>query len=97
MTQTDTRTLVTEPLISFSEAARLFPTGRRARPVAASTVWRWATTGVRTKDGRTVRLETLRLGSRWITTTPAVQRFLLAQQPGPAGAGDGLPSAAPNS
>src|SRR5262245_703273 len=67
--------------ISLAQAARLLPPSRSGRPVNPATVWRWALDGVRTTDGRRVRLEVARLGCRWLTSKAALERFLAAQQP----------------
>jgi hypothetical protein len=37
--------------------------------------------GVRLSDGRIVRLEAARLSGRWLTSGPAIERFLAAQTP----------------
>jgi hypothetical protein len=60
-----------ETLIAFAELARRIPPTRRGRPVSVSTVWRWATRGV-----RGVRLESLRLPSRSVTSQEAFGRFI---------------------
>jgi hypothetical protein len=44
-------------------------------------LWRWITEGVRLPDGSRVRLEAARLGGRWLTSEPALRRFLAAQTP----------------
>ncbi|HJZ93582.1 MAG TPA: hypothetical protein VKE40_22085 [Gemmataceae bacterium] len=82
MTNESESPLVREPWISLSQAARLFPPARRGRPVSGSCVWRWFKEGVRTVDGRRVHLEALRVVNRYVTSEPAVRRFILAQQPG---------------
>lgn len=59
-----------EGVISLTEAARLVPSGREGRPVNVSTLYRWALKGV---GG--VRLDAVRIGSRWYTSKEALQRF----------------------
>lgn len=59
--------LKSEQLITFQEAARLLPEGRRPR---ASTWWRWWKVGF---NG--VRLETTVVGGRRYTTAESVARF----------------------
>jgi hypothetical protein len=49
--------------------------------VHSSCVWRWIAHGVTLKNGQIVRLEAARLSGRWLTTEPALQRFLAAQTP----------------
>lgn len=63
--------------LSLAAAGRQYP-GHRGRPaIAPSTIFRWATAGVKT-GGATVKLEALRLGSRWVTTKGALARFAAA-------------------
>jgi hypothetical protein len=80
--------LLTEVLagggLSFAQVARRLPPSRRGRPVAPSTVWRWACQGVRTPHGERIRLETVRVAGRTLTTESALLRFLAAQQPAAA-------------
>jgi hypothetical protein len=67
--------LFSEQAISFAEAARALPRGRRGRPVSISCLTRWRINGVRLPSGECIRLEALRLGGRWVTTREAIQRF----------------------
>jgi hypothetical protein len=67
--------------LSLTQAARRFPPHRRNRPVCASTIWRWVHDGVRVPDGQVVRLEAARVCGRWLTSEPALQRFIAAQTP----------------
>ena len=61
--------LSSEKVVSFTEAAKLLPeiNGRRIHP---SALWRWARKGV-----KGVRLETRRLGGRFVTSMEAIERF----------------------
>jgi hypothetical protein len=59
-----------ENLITFSTAAKLRPPSRGGRPTHTSTIWRWASRGI-----RGVRLETIRLGAVTYTSVEALQRF----------------------
>ena len=82
-----------ESTISLNQAARLLPLGRGGRPASLSCVLRWILTGARGPSGERVRLEAVRLGSRWITSQEALQRFAerltprldAADQPTPRG------------
>lgn len=56
-------------LISFPALARLIPPSRLGRPVAISTIHRWQ------RGLRGVRLEAIRIGGRWYTSTEAFQKF----------------------
>jgi len=62
--------LVAEGLITFSKAARLCPCRRRGRNVHTSTLYRWATRGI-----RGVHLEVLDTPSGLCTSEPAIKRF----------------------
>jgi hypothetical protein len=65
--------------LSLSQAARRLPRLRAGRPVAPSTLWRWATAGV-----RGVKLEVVRIGTTVCTSVPALQRFIAAINGRPA-------------
>src|SRR5262249_58033800 len=67
--------------LSLTQAARLFPSARRGRPVTLSCVLRWVLGGVRAAEGGRIRLEAARLSGRWLTTAAAIRRFLAAQTP----------------
>jgi hypothetical protein len=67
--------LTTESPIRLHEAARIAGTGRAGRPIHSSTVFRWILTGVKSPTGERVRLEGLRVGSHWVTSRQALQRF----------------------
>jgi hypothetical protein len=60
----------TETLISLADAAKSVPRRRRGRKTHLSTLYRWATVGV-----RGVVLETLQCGGSRITSKQALQRF----------------------
>jgi hypothetical protein len=63
---------------SPAAAARGIP-GYRGNPTTKpSTVFRWITKGTRAADGRVIKLEAVRVGSRWLTSRGAVARFVEA-------------------
>jgi hypothetical protein len=64
--------------LSLAAAGRLFPAHRGAGSVSPSTVFRWARKGLKSPDGRLVRLEAVRVGARWLTSRAAVTRFVAA-------------------
>jgi hypothetical protein len=64
--------------LSLSAAGRLFPGHRGGKSVDPSTVFRWVTKGLRTTAGRVLKLEAVRVGGRWLTSNPAVARFVTA-------------------
>ena len=65
----------TETLRPLAEAARRLPALRGGRPVNPTTLWRWATRGVRSRGGLTVKLETLKVGGTCCTSDEALARF----------------------
>lgn len=67
--------------LGLSAAARSLPAHRGDGPAAPSTIWRWILRGNRTIDGRVVKLEAARLGSRWLTSKAAITRFMEALTP----------------
>jgi hypothetical protein len=67
--------------LSLGQVARRFPPYRGDRPGSPSTVWRWIVVGVRLADGSRLRLEAVRLSGRWLTSEPALARFIRAQTP----------------
>jgi hypothetical protein len=78
--------LATEKTFPLSHASKFLPSARRGRdgrssPVSLSCLLRWVLDGVRTPDGKRVRLEALRLGGKWVTSLEALQRFAEAQTP----------------
>src|SRR5262245_29649870 len=78
--------LLSETLIGLCEAGRWLPPGRGGRPVSFSCVLRWITHGVPGPDGRRVKLEGVRVGGRWLTSTEALARW--AEQLTPSLDGD---------
>lgn len=67
-----------EPLIRLAEvpaALPWLPKGRGGRPLNPSTLFRWATIGLRDRGGQTVRLEAVRAGGALATSEGAVKRF----------------------
>jgi hypothetical protein len=73
-----------ETLISLTQAAARFPGHRGAERLHPATLTRWILRGVKALDGRRVKLEALRVGSRWLTSEPALQRFADALSAPPA-------------
>lgn len=63
--------LSTEHVVTLTEATRHLPRRRKGRKPAVSTLYRWATGGV-----RGVRLETIMVGGCRCTSTEALQRFV---------------------
>jgi hypothetical protein len=64
---------LTETVLTLAQAAKRLPRLRNNRPVAVSTLWRWARSGCR---GRI--LETLLVGRVRVTSPGALTRFFAA-------------------
>src|SRR4051794_22920109 len=62
-----------DDILTLTQAARRLPRLRAGRPVAVSTIWRWATHGL-----RGVTLETAMCGGVRITSTECLRRFFAA-------------------
>lgn len=60
----------TEEIRTLAQAARSLPKLRKNRPVAPSTLWRWAQRGIKGH-----RLETTKIGGTTVTSKEALQRF----------------------
>jgi hypothetical protein len=67
--------LTAETILALSEAPRHVPLSHTGRTVSFPTVWRWALRGIVAADGQRIRLETLKLGGRTVTSLEALQRF----------------------
>jgi hypothetical protein len=57
------------------------PPARNGKRTHLSTLLRWIHLGARGPSGEPVRLEAVRLGSRWLTSREALQRFASALTP----------------
>jgi hypothetical protein len=68
-------------MLTMLQLARRCASTRQSKPVHPSTPLRWAFCGVKTPDGRRVKLEACRCGGRWVTSVAAFQRFVEAQTP----------------
>jgi hypothetical protein len=66
--------ILTETVCTLKDVPALLPT----RPCFA-TVWRWATRGVK-RDGKTIKLETYKIGRQAVCSQESVHRFLEAIQ-----------------
>src|SRR5262245_48742030 len=81
-TPTDPRArLLDEDLIGLAQLAASIKSHRRHGSLAIQACWRWATKGVKLPNGTVVKLETVRLAGRYLTSREAYKRFLLAQTP----------------
>lgn len=75
--------LLDEGPIGMAQVAKIVGTFRLGKPCHPSTPTRWCLYGVRLPDGTVLRLEHYRTAGRLMTSTPAVVRFLVAQQTDP--------------
>ncbi len=66
--------LASETIIPLGEVPSRLPPGRSGKPLTFSAVWRWALKGVKTPQG-VVKLETVKVGGRLLTSEQALQRF----------------------
>lgn len=64
--------LLTEELLTFTQATKRLPKIGGKRPHASS-IWRWARKGV-----QGVRLECRKIGGRFVTSAEALERFTRA-------------------
>lgn len=71
---------IADRLLTLAHIAALVP-GRGRNRVHAGTVARWIVRGVRTPEGRRVRLRAVRLASKWLTTRAWLDQFAAAQTP----------------
>ncbi len=70
--------LGSESFRPFAEAAESLPSLRGGKSVHPATVWRWASRGVRGRDGALVRLEAVKIGETCCTSDEALARFFQA-------------------
>lgn len=73
--------LVKEELVGLAALAKSVPSRRRCGPVGSHALYRWATKGVKARDGSTVRLEAVMCAGRLLSSREALQRFIAAQNP----------------
>jgi hypothetical protein len=73
-----------ETLVTYADAVKRLPKLREGKSMAASTIYRWASTGSKAADGTRVRLETIKIGGTCCTSLEALQRFFDRLQPHPS-------------
>lgn len=71
--------LSAEGLIGMRAAARIYGESKDGKAPHSSTPTRHAINGVKLPDGRVIKLESLRIAGRLMTTRAAVLRFFAAQ------------------
>lgn len=62
--------------LNLSAAARQFPAQRGTGSMNPATMFWYATKGAKSPSGKTVKLEAVRVGWRWLTSQSAVTRFV---------------------
>ena len=68
--------VLSEDLLTTSQAARRFPSDCVGGHVHPATIHRWIMAGISGPGGRRIHLEAVRVGSRWLTSREAIQRFV---------------------
>jgi hypothetical protein len=69
------RSLLGEQALSLAKAARCLPSVRGKKTPHPSTLYRWATEGRKSRGGRIIRLEIVRVGGTNCTSMEALTRF----------------------
>lgn len=64
-----------ETVVTLTEATKRLPTLNESKRLNVSTMYRWVQRGCLSKDGTTVRLETVKIGGTTCTSLEALQRF----------------------
>ena len=80
--------IISEGPIGMTAAARLLGEFRKGKPTHPSTLTRWAAAGVLLPGGQKVKLETVRIAGRLMTSRAAIVRFVAAQNHGADAAND---------
>jgi hypothetical protein len=72
------RGVLGETVLNLAQAAARLPGHRDNARLHPVTIQRWILAGIRAPGGRLVRLEAVRVGSRWLTSAEAIDRFAAA-------------------
>ena len=64
-----------ENCMSLAKAAKTLPRVRASKPPHPMTLYRWATTGLKSKSGQRIVLETEFVGGTRVTSREALERF----------------------
>lgn len=63
--------------LGLTAAAKLVPPYRGSASNAdPTTIWRWMRDGYKMPDGTVIKLESAKLANRWLTSRPALARFI---------------------
>jgi hypothetical protein len=66
--------------LTLPDLARALPSSRGKGRLNPSTIYRWATSGIRLPSGGHLQLEALKLGKWLLSSRAALERFLATQQ-----------------
>jgi hypothetical protein len=64
-----------ERVLALNEICELLPRNPKGGKVSFSTIWRWSKNGVIGPGGERVKLETVKIGGRLLSSEQAIQRF----------------------
>jgi hypothetical protein len=64
-----------ETVVTLTEATKRLPKLNESKRLHVTTMYRWVQRGCLSKDGTTVRLETIKIGGTTCTSLEALQRF----------------------
>lgn len=64
------------PEIEAGHGLGMGAAGRILGGIDPSSVFRFVTRGTKTADGQLVKLEAIRVGVKWMTSRPAIERYL---------------------
>jgi hypothetical protein len=71
--------LLSEKLVSFAAAAQqLPPRDSDGEPISAATVWRWSKVGLLSRSGQRIKLRSIRVGGKSMTSWEEIERFFVA-------------------
>jgi hypothetical protein len=68
--------IVAGEALSMGEAGRIIPALRGQKRTDPATIWRWVNRGHKLPDGSVLKLEAAKMAGRWLTSKPALGRFL---------------------
>lgn len=67
--------ILSETLLTLSQAARRLPNVRGSKPLSPATLFRWINVGLKSRSGEVVRLEAWLIGGTRCTSVEALERF----------------------
>src|SRR5262245_19064449 len=73
--------VTSEDVLTLFHATKILPPGRNGARPHIGTLLRWIMQGAVAPDGRRIKLEAIRYGSKWLTSKAALQAFCEALTP----------------